>query len=183
MADIEADLGVSGTWYVRWRTADPGLVEHLRTLDLEVGLHYESLSRLGHRVGATTPSELEPLEPIAAAYLEAEIRVFAHRFGSCPSVCPHGDTSLPAARNADLLRLVDTASLGVDFDARAAMAEASRAGWAWLTDDGRSSRRGMPPESDPLAHDSTRIMIVIHPNNWVRGRWRGGSGRGDEPPC
>lgn len=184
MAEIERDLGVSGTWYARWRTAIPELVGLLQELDLEVGLHYESLSRLGRRLGARAPTDLEPLKPIAAAYLAAEVRAFAHLFGRCPSICPHGDTALPAARNAELLGYVGIESLGVDFDARVTMAEAQRSGWAWLTDDGRAKDRGMPPESDPLTHDGDRLMLVIHPNNWTRS-WptRTFARLSDVPPC
>jgi hypothetical protein len=184
MAEIEAELGIRATWYARWRTADPGLIRSLQERDLEVGLHYESLSRLGHRLGADTPARLDELEPIAASYLAAEVRVFAHLFGRCPSICPHGDTGLPAARNADLLRHVPVEDLGVDFDARVVMAEAQRSGWAWLTDDSRAKARGMPPESDPVANGGDRLMLVIHPNNWMRA-WRPfpGSRPVDTPPC
>jgi hypothetical protein len=184
MAEIEREMGVSGTWYVRWRTASPELLGLLRGHDLEVGLHYESLSRLGRRLGITTATGLEPVVPVAAAYLEAEVRIFAHLHGACPSICPHGDSALPFARNADLVRHAGVGSLGVDFDARAVMAAAERAGWAWLTDDRQAKRRGMPPDRDPLAHGGDRLMLVIHPNNWVRTfGWSGPTTRPDDPPC
>jgi hypothetical protein len=183
MAEIENGLGIGGTWYVRWRTARPEFLDLLRDQGLEVGLHYESLSRLARRLGAATAAQVEALVPPAAAYLEAEVHVFKHLFGGCPSICPHGDSGLPTARNGDLLRHADLDSLGVDFDARAAMAEAQRAGWSWLTDDRRARVRGMPPDRDPVTDTGGRVMLVVHPNNWVQGRrWPAESHLPDEPP-
>jgi hypothetical protein len=184
MAEVETELGIAGTWYVRWRTASPDLIGRLQGYGLEVGLHYECLSRLGRRLNARTAAELEPLESIAATYLEAEVCLFAHLFGGCPSICPHGDSGFPAARNANLLRHKSLDSLGVDFDARAAMAQGERAGWAWLTDDRQARVRGMPPGGDPVTHPGDRLMLVIHPNNWVRARrQRVNSRLSDAPPC
>ncbi len=45
MAAIEVELGVRSTWYFRWRTALPGVVETIRSQGHAVGLHYETLTR------------------------------------------------------------------------------------------------------------------------------------------
>jgi hypothetical protein len=40
MAAIEAELGVRSTWYFRWRTARPKVVEAIRSQGHAIGLHY-----------------------------------------------------------------------------------------------------------------------------------------------
>src|SRR5689334_12726773 len=81
MAGIEEELGVRSTWYFRWRTANPQVIESLRDRGFSVGLHYETLTRRAleldpARHGATK-ADLE----IGRAVLRAEIEAFVSRFG------------------------------------------------------------------------------------------------------
>src|ERR1700730_9346997 len=80
MAAIEADLGVRSTWYFRWRTALPRVVETIRAEGHAGGLHYETLTRELLRRGLG-PLDAEGLVPEARELLRRELEAFAERFG------------------------------------------------------------------------------------------------------
>jgi hypothetical protein len=169
MAAIEADLGVSSTWYIRWRTADVSLVDELRSLNCAVGLHYETLTRQALTRGLTAPAELRALVPAARWALRAELAAFATRFGPCLSACPHGDTRVPAGRNAWLLAGERLADYGIRADATETMR--GRSLGLWLTDRTRPEGGW---QHGQRAHDvlTTRlspILCLTHPNNWCSG--------------
>lgn len=167
MAAIERELGMSSTWYFRWRTAAPGVVADLTRGGASVGLHYETLSRLSRERGtaATAPARVAE----ARELLRTEIRVFERLHGPIRSICPHGDTRMPGAANALLLRGQDPATFGVAFDANEAMR--GRGVARWLTD--RSSPAGgwvdgLRPR-ELLGSGVSPLLCVVHPNNWVSG--------------
>jgi hypothetical protein len=168
MAAIEAELGVLSTWYFRWRTANPRVIETISAAGHAVGLHYETLTRelLRRGLGA---GDAESLIPEARELLRAELHAFAQRFGPVRSTCPHGDTSLPGVHNGVLLLDQDCASYGVRWDARAAMR--SHPLDVWLTD--RSAAAGRWKDRldpiDLMIDRRSPILAVVHPNNWVSG--------------
>ncbi len=168
MAAIEAEHGITSTWYFRWRTADPDVIAAIRAAGHQVGLHYETLTRevLRQGVGAAAA---DTLIPAARVRLREEIAAFTDRHGPIRSVCPHGDTRVPGVHNGALLIEQDWASYGIEWDANAAMREHRLD--VWLTD--RSSAEGRWKEGlDPIDLVIDRrspILAVIHPNNWVSG--------------
>jgi hypothetical protein len=170
MAAIEEELGVSSTWYFRWRTAHPGVVSKLRARGFGVGLHYETLTRLARKRGVEAGQEPDPaLVEDARAVLRKEIEAFASRHGPIRSVCPHGDSSMPWVSNASLLRDQDAADYGVSFDGNEAMRGARLA--HWLTDralaEGGWKDRVKPTAL--LADTVSPILCLTHPNNWSSG--------------
>lgn len=173
MSDVEVALGVRSTWYLRWRTARPDLVEELRRRGGEIGFHYETLSRAalaGADLGADPAERLRSGRQI----LHEEIAAFQACFGPIRSVAAHGDTRVPGIRNGELLRGETWSRYGVDYDANDAMRRHHLA--AWLTD--RSGAEGGWSEGrDPLEllrAGQTPILCLTHPNNWVSGPslWR-----------
>jgi hypothetical protein len=170
MAAIEEALGVSSTWYFRWRTAHPGVVSRLRDSGFGVGLHYETLTRLARMRGLAHGQEPgSGLIEEARALLREEIAAFARRHGPIRSVCPHGDSSMPWLSNAGLLRGQDAADYGVSFDGNEAMRGAGLA--YWLTDRARADggwRDGVQPAA-LLADGVSPILCLTHPNNWSAG--------------
>ena len=167
IAAIEEELGLRSTWYFRWRTAHPDAIASLRRRGFEVGLHYETLTRKAHELGAAEATE--DMVQAARATLEREVAAFAERFGPIRSICAHGDTALPAVRNLDLLEGQDPERFGVRFDANFAL-RGRRLG-CWLTDRSVAAGRwkdGMDPVQ--LLDDGVSpILLVMHPNNWVAG--------------
>ncbi|HWY89545.1 MAG TPA: hypothetical protein VNY31_02635 [Solirubrobacteraceae bacterium] len=168
MAAIEAELGVTSTWYFRWRTARPQVVEAIRSEGHAVGLHYETLTRelLRRGLGA---NDSERLIPTARETLRGELAAFAERFGACDSACPHGDTRVPGVHNGVLLLDQDWSAYGLRWDANAAMRRHNLD--VWLTDrsaaEGRWSERLDP--IDLVIDRRSPILAVVHPNNWVSG--------------
>lgn len=169
MAAIERDVGVEATWYFRWRTADRHVVRALRQAGASVGLHYETLSRLALERGATEPDEIDALVPQARVMLRREILAFERAHGPIRSICAHGDSRIPAARNGRLLEGEDPASFGVELDANEAMRGRGLA--HWLTDRSRAegSWAGGVDPAQLLAVGASPILCVVHPNNWVSG--------------
>ena len=169
MASIEKELGIASTWYFRWRTAHPAVVESIRDGGGSVGLHYETLTRRALRSGLSAGPELDDLVEQCRGELRQEIAEFTRRFGPIRSVCPHGDTRVPGVSNAVLMAGQDWPSFGVEFDGNEAVKQ--RELGAWLTD--RSAAEGgwgkgyVPDEL--LAGRVGPILAVVHPNNWVSG--------------
>lgn len=168
MLAAEKELGLHSTWYFRWRTAHPKIVQEVRDAGSDVGLHYETLSRLAI-AGGRAESVDEALVEQARRTLRAEIATFADRFGPIRSVCPHGDTRVPKVRNAVLLERRDTREFGVEFDGNFAVRH--RPLGCWLTD--RSAAEGNWKDGlDAPALVAARvspILCLTHPNNWASG--------------
>src|SRR4029077_6277419 len=79
MAAIERELGVLSTWYFRWRTANPRVIEAIAAEGHAVGLHYETLTRELLRKGLGA-ADAQALIPHARELLHAELEAFAQRF-------------------------------------------------------------------------------------------------------
>jgi hypothetical protein len=169
MARVEADLGICSSWYFRWRTADPRVVAALRAAGGAVGFHYETLSRLALERGVRSEAEIAALVPAARRRLREEIEAFAGLHGPIRSICPHGDSRVPLARNASLVQGCDLPELGVEFDVNEAMRGRGLA--HWLTDRS-SAEGGWADSAEPrelLGQRHTPILCVVHPNNWSSG--------------
>jgi len=169
MARVERDLGLHSSWYVRWRTADPRVIAALRDAGHSVGFHYETLSRLALETRARTAEQIAALIPAARAGLREEIAAFARLHGPLRSVCPHGDSRAPLARNATLLHGREGGDLGVAIDVNEAMRGRGLA--RWLTDRSRAEGRwveGIEPR-ELFAARRSPILCVVHPNNWTSG--------------
>jgi hypothetical protein len=191
MAAIEESLGVSSTWYFRWRTARPEVIARLRDRGFGVGLHYETLTRLARARGLAEGQEPgADLVAEAREVLRGEIASFATRHGPIHSVCPHGDSAIPWISNAGLLRGQEPSAYGVAFDGNEAM-RGTRLGY-WLTDRARADgswKDGVRPAA-LLADGVSPVLCLTHPNNWSSGpslwidRLGRAAGRGgrDEPP-
>jgi hypothetical protein len=173
MSDVEVALGLRSTWYLRWRTARPDVIEELRRRGGEVGLHYETLSRAalgGTDLGADEAERLQRGREL----LRGEIATFAQLHGPIRSVAAHGDTRVPEVRNGDLLRGEEWRDYGIAYDANDAMRRHRLA--AWVTDRS-SAEGGWSNDVDPIAllrARETPLLCLTHPNNWVSGPalWR-----------
>ncbi len=167
MLAAERALGVTATWYFRWRTADPRAIDWIRNAGGEVGLHYETLTR--RLLNQRGPREPEALIASCREELAGEIASFQEHFGPIRSVCPHGDSRVPGSSNQVLLRSVDVTRFGVDYDGNDALSK-RRLG-VWLTDrstpDGRW-KDGMDPLQLLNGH-CTPMLCLTHPNNLISG--------------
>jgi hypothetical protein len=168
MAAIEGDLGVRSTWYFRWRTAHPRVVEAIRDDGHAVGLHYETLTRLmlERKLAA---GDVDPLLEEARELLRRELGAFSERFGPTRSACPHGDTRVPNVHNGVLLRGQRLDRFGIEWDSNEAVGQ--RGVDVWLSD--RSAAEGRWQDRidpiDLLLDRRSPLLVVVHPNNWVSG--------------
>jgi hypothetical protein len=168
MSNVEVELGLRSTWYFRWRTADPAVIEELRRRGVEIGLHYETLSRTALRAGGDWRPASADIEA-ARELLRKEIEGFQRLFGEVRSVAAHGDTRAPYIRNAELMRDQEWSDYGVDYDANDAMRRHRLA--TWLTDRAGpegSWAEGAEPQA-MLREGMSPILCLTHPNNWSSG--------------
>lgn len=168
MLAVEEELGVRATWYFRWRTAHPVVVARVRDSGAGVGLHYESLTRLALERGVVD-GEVDSLVAPARDVLRREIAAFGRRFGPIRSVCPHGDSRIPAVRNAVLLHGQDCSEYGIEFDGNEAMR--GRPLGLWLTDRSiaEGGWAGAVSAIDVVRDGVSPVLCVAHPNNWASG--------------
>jgi hypothetical protein len=168
MASIEAELGIASSWYFRWRTARPPVVRAVREAGHDVGLHYETLTRIALERGLRT-DQAEGLVPEARELLARELTAFNERFGPARTACPHGDTRVPGLHNGVLLAAEDPSSYGLMCDVNAAAGQ--RGVDLWLTD--RSSAEGGWQDGadaiDTIIDRRSPLLLVVHPNNWTSG--------------
>jgi hypothetical protein len=170
MLAIEQAAGVDATWFFRWRTARPRAVRAVLDAGGQVGLHYETLSRLviEARARGDHPHPAELVDQ-ARRLLARELIAFSVLFGPARIACAHGDTRVPDVNNAVLLRDVDLATYGLAFDANASMAAHQLA--VWLTDRSTAEgswRDGLDAMAIIESHASP-ILLLTHPNNWISG--------------
>lgn len=170
MLAIERRVGVEATWYFRWRTARPRAVRAVLAAGGQVGLHYETLSRLviEARAGGG-PAHPDELFDDARRVLRRELIAFSVLFGPARSACAHGDTRAPDVNNALLLRDAELSQYGLEFDANASMRSHRLA--VWLTDRSRAEgswRDGLDAQAIIESHASP-VLLLTHPNNWIAG--------------
>ena len=149
-ARIERRLDLRSTWYMRWRTADPSVIDALRAAGGSVGLHYETLTRRVLDGGFDRRAGLDALlEDTRRGAARARSRPSQELFGPLRSVCAHGDTRVPWASNLWLLEGEDLAALRRARGRQPRACAAMTLG-AWLTD--RSAADGCWSDGlDPLA--------------------------------
>jgi len=169
MAAIEEELGLSSTWYFRWRTAHEAVVGDLRERGFAVGLHYETLSRRARETGLDASDDPSELIEESRELLRAELAAFEERHGPARSACPHGDSRVPWIHNGVLLRGQELSSYGIEFDGNDAMRR--RKPRYWLTDRSAAEgrwERGVDPAA-LLRAGTSPILCLTHPNNWASG--------------
>jgi hypothetical protein len=167
MAAIETKLGLPSSWYFRWRTAHPAVVHSLKRDGFQVGLHYETMTRIALERGLREDSD--ELIEAGRVELRSELAAFERLFGPCRSAVPHGDSRIPDVHNALLLKGEDCAEYGIEYDGNEVMRGHELA--LWLTDR-IAAEGGWMEGIDPLEMLASRdspILTVTHPNNWASG--------------
>ena len=124
--------------------------------------------------GLGPEADLTAAVKAARADLVEEVAAFARLFGPINSICAHGDTRVPWARNLSLVEDGGPERFGVRFDANNSIRQ--HALGVWLTD--RSAAEGHWGDGhDPhgmLLDGVSPLLCLTHPNNWVGGPdlWR-----------
>jgi SAM-dependent methyltransferase len=170
MLEIEAELGMASTWYFRWRTASPAVIEQVRQAGGDVGLHYETLTRLIAERGLTAEDIDDRLLGEARRQLGQELDAFAAEHGPVRTMAAHGDTRVPGVTNQRLI-VDDRVQLGhtAVLDSNAALRR-HRLGF-WLTDRSAADG-GWVSGVDPvevLGKGLSPVLLLTHPNNWCSG--------------
>lgn len=169
MATIEAELGITSTWYLRWCTADHRIISYLRSIGASVGLHYETLSRMALERRVNVVSDIDSILDDARLQLREEVCGFQELHGPIRSVCAHGDTRVPFAQNIRVMANEDPRSYNIDFEAYEAMKGRGLA--YWLTDRlrGQGCWVNHVRPTDLFSRQVSPILAVVHPHAWASG--------------
>jgi hypothetical protein len=168
MASIEKGLGLRSSWYFRWRTAHPAVVNSLKGDGFQVALHYETMSRIALERGLHEEPSQELIDE-CRGILREELAAFERLFGPCRSAVPHGDSRIPEVHNALLLKGEDCSLYGIEYDGNEMMR--GRELGLWLTDR-IAAEGGWMEGIDPLEQIDRQVspmLTVTHPNNWASG--------------
>jgi hypothetical protein len=144
------------------------VVNSLKHDGFQVGLHYETMSRIALERGLHEEPSDELIEHCRGA-LGTELAAFERLFGPCRSAVPHGDSRIPEVHNALLLKGEDCAKYGIEYDGNEVVRGRELA--LWLTDR-IGAEGGWMEGIDPLdrfASQESPMLTVIHPNNWASG--------------
>ena len=175
MAELEAEYGISSTYYFRTieKTFEPSLIERIESLGHEVGYHYEDLDRAEgdlERAHRSFTNELERLRNVATV----------------ETVCMHGNPltkhdnrELWSGRYAvDDYDLHGEAYLSMDFTDVTYFSDTGRTwedGALKIKDHpvGRASKSVQVADTDELiallaARSIPAVCVLSHPNRWAR---------------
>lgn len=92
MLEAEKKLGISSSWYFRWKTANPKTIEKIKVSGGEVGLHFETLGAICEKKNISKPEQLnQKIITEAREILEKEIIDFRKIFKvPCLTIASHG---------------------------------------------------------------------------------------------
>lgn len=172
LSDIERDLGVVSTFYLRWSTFDPVVVGRLRANGSQVGFHYETLTRYAIERGLNSPDAITPaVLSECRSILQDEVATFQEKAGACLSITAHGDERrhLIGHDNSVLLRGEEPAAFGVELNGDSGALKRR-------IDCSVSDGEGYPTFwcagiafPDALSTRSRLIVFNSHPHHWLRG--------------
>lgn len=92
MGITEIALGFNSTYYFRWETADKKIIEYLKNLGHEIGLHYETIATYCKKNNISKKKEVTPdVIDTCRKILKTEILEFEQKYGDISTICSHGD--------------------------------------------------------------------------------------------
>jgi hypothetical protein len=168
MWELEAGLGMVGTYFFRRSTWDPAFMRELAAAGCEAGYHYEELATLVKEHGVATAVEARALLGAARARLRATIPALRAQSGLALDVlAAHGDFANRAVgvSNVEMLDDRDLRSqIGVRLEAYDIETHVSA-----RAADGE--RPGQWRPSDPIHAIRQRepvVALLLHPRSWGR---------------
>ena len=168
MRDIEASLGMVGSYFFRRSTWDVAFMRELVAAGCEVGYHYEELATLIKERGAATATETRALLDAARARLRATIPELRAGTGlSLDVLAAHGDFANRAVGVSNVEMLDDRelrSQIGVRLEA-----------YDVETHFSARSADGGPPNGwrpgdpmDAIRRGEPVVGVLLHPRSWGR---------------
>ncbi|WP_254764986.1 hypothetical protein [Natrinema marinum] len=178
MARLEAEYGVSSTYYVRTieKTFDPDLIREIEALGHEIGYHYEDMDR--------SAGDLDRAHESFATNLER-----VRQYATVDTVCMHGNP-LTTYDNREMWRdgdetptlemydLLGEAYLSLDFETVVYFSDTGR---TWRDGAMKIKDHTIGPDSKSIQIETTPDLIrrleacslpaccvLTHPNRWAR---------------
>jgi hypothetical protein len=167
LGELEEDMGIRSTYYFRYpSTFDPGIIRNLKTMDHEIGYHYEVLAK-------------------AHGDYSHAIRLFAQELSEfrkivdVTTICMHGSPLSPYD-NRDLWKVYDFRKCGILGEAYLSVEGFnyySDTGRTWgprnkVKDQNSAAPGELPPDStDDMmviinGKNHNRLYLTIHPERW-----------------
>ncbi len=89
---LEKQLGATSSFYFRWKTMNPSIMNEMHQNNFEVSLHFETLATYAKKHHLFKKGDIND-KVIAAcqAILSDEIKRFEHTYFKIHSICSHGD--------------------------------------------------------------------------------------------
>lgn len=168
MWEIEAGLGMVGSYFFRRSTWDVGFMHELSAAGCEVGYHYEELATLVKERGVATASETRALLGAARARLRTTMPALRADSGLALDVlAAHGDFANRAVGVSNAEMLSDPAlrsEIGVRLEAYDVETYVSA-----RSADGVPPRGWRPHDPmDAIRRSEPVVAVLLHPRSWGR---------------
>lgn len=170
MYEIEKELGVTSTFYYRWKTMDLPTMTEIHKKGFEVSLHFETLATYcrAHNIKSKEQVTEEVLQDCLKMFVE-EKNAFEEKFWTIKTVCSHGDhrNRLIGIPNHVILNNVSREELGIYFETYDV--HILKKIETYISDssikNNHNWRYGKSP-IEAVENNSRSICLLTHPQHW-----------------
>lgn len=167
---VEKEFGVKSTFYFRWKSANPFVINAIKKSGFEVSLHYETLATFCKKKNIVKAEDLAEQDySQCLEILKDEISLFEKRYGRIKTLCSHGDkrNRILGIPNHKIVENINRNELGIYFETYDK--DIIHRFSSYISDssikDQHVWKYGLTPEQ-AISNGSVCICLLTHPHHW-----------------
>ena len=170
MFEIEKELGITSTFYYRWKTMDFSTMSEIHKNGFEVSLHFETLATYcrSQKIKSKNQIDDQVLQDCFKLFVE-EKKTFEENFWPIKTICSHGDhrNRLIGMPNHVILKNTSRDELGIYFETydKTIVEKID----TYISDSSIKNnhewRYGISPK-EAVKKKSECICLLTHPQHW-----------------